>query len=139
MIKAVIFDCFGVLLSAVNERRNDAMIEFVASLKPEYKTAVLSNVPSRASLDRRFRTGELDALFDVVTASGDLGFEKPDPQIYELTLMQLGVQPEEALFIDDISYFCDAAQKVGIEAVQCVSIEETIITVKEKLAHARES
>lgn len=133
MIKAVIFDCFGVMLSAFNESRNEAMIEFVASLKGTYKTAMLSNVSGREGLDRRFHPGELDQLFDHVIASGDVGFEKPDPEIYEITLMYLGVTADEALFIDDIPRFCEAAEKVGLHAIRCVDIHETIQQVKEFL------
>lgn len=121
------------MLSAFNESRNEAMIEFAKSLNGTYKTAMLSNVSGKADLDRRFYPGELDQLFDHVVASGDIGFEKPDPEIYEITLMYLGVSAEEALFIDDIPRFCEAAEKVGIRAVRCVDVNETIQQVKELL------
>lgn len=127
MIKAILFDCFGVVLTVYDER-NDAMIDFIRSLKPDFKLAMVSNVSSRASLDRRFHEGELDQLFDVVIPSGDVGYEKPDHRIYELAAQKLDVAPQECLFIDDIVEFCEAARVLGMQTVQCVDVN---ICIKE--------
>ena len=128
MIKAVIFDCFGVVLGVVSNHRNPEVINYVKSLRPRYKTAMLSNVPSRASLERHFPVEELEEMFDVVVASGDVGYEKPMPAIYELTAEKLGVKPEECLFVDDIGRFCIAAESVGMQTVTFldpeISLEE---------------
>ena len=116
MIKAVLFDCFGVVLDIMRNTRHPDTIALLADLKGKYKLAMVSNVSGRRSLDDRFLPGELDELFDVVVASGDLGFEKPSPQIYTQTAEKLQVVPEECLFIDDILAFCDAAEAVGMQS-----------------------
>ncbi len=116
MIKAVLFDCFGVVLDVMRNTRQPDTIALLADLKGKYKLAMVSNVSSRRSLDDRFLPGELDELFEVVVASGDLGFEKPSPHIYTQTAEKLQVLPEECLFIDDIKPFCDAAEAVGMQS-----------------------
>jgi len=132
MIKAVIFDCFGVVLTVFGAR-NESMIEFVGSLRPDYKVGMLTNVSGRYELDKRFKDQELNQLFDVVLASGDEGFEKPDHFVYEKIAERLGVKPEECLFIDDIPRFCDAAREVGMTAIQCIDPEICILEIQQLL------
>ena len=45
----------------------------------------------------------LDALFDVLVFSGDVGVAKPDAEIYRLTVTRLGLQPGECVFVDDLA------------------------------------
>jgi epoxide hydrolase-like predicted phosphatase len=100
------------------EIRNEALVSYVKALRPDFKLAMLSNISSRESLNTRFEPGQLDELFDVVVASGDIGSIKPEPLIYQTTLDQLGVLPEEAVMIDDIYEFCEGAKAIGIQAIQ---------------------
>ena len=133
MIKAVVFDCFGVVLDVMRNFKNEDVIALIKELKPDYRTAMLSNVSGRRSLDERFGPGELDELFDEVVASGDIGFEKPDPEIYEMTAAKLGLTPEECLFVDDIPQFAEAARKVGMTAVHFDGIASGIAAIKQAL------
>jgi len=139
MIKAVIFDCFGVVLGIMSDTKNPKVIELIKSLRPEFRLAMLSNISGRASLDRRFDPGELDELFDAVVPSGDVGFEKPDPEIYEMAAARLGVDPSECLFIDDIEAFCTAAEAVGMQSVRFVDTEVALKEINEKLEASRAS
>lgn len=137
MIKAVIFDCFGVVLDVMRNFKNVEVIEAIAALKGDYKTAMLSNVSGRRSLDERFNPGELDELFDVVVASGDVGFEKPSPHIYTMTAEKLQLDPSECLFVDDIPAFCAAAEAVGMQSLHFVDPKTSLQALKERLSHER--
>lgn len=108
------------------EVRNEELIEFVATLKGKYKLAMLSNINSRERLDIRFLPGQLDQLFDIVIASGDVGFIKPQPEIFELAVAKLGVLPEECVMIDDIEVFCEAARSIGMHAIQFLDTKQAI-------------
>ena len=129
-IKAVIFDCFGVVLDIMRGTQIEQTIELIKALKGEYKLAMLTNVPSRYSLDQRFKPGELDELFDVVVVSGDVGWEKPAPEIYTMTVEKLAVEPSECLFIDDIPAFTAAAEALGIKTFTYVNVPESITAIK---------
>lgn len=183
MIRAVIFDCFGVLLGntylgrlnalqakdpsaaeelrAVNhatdmgilgrdeslrlmgdllgatadelsreqdagEVRNEQLLAFIPTLKDRYKTGLLSNISGRDRLDVRFLPGQLNDLFDVVIPSGDVGYIKPQPEIYLLMAHQLGVEPSECVFIDDIPEFCKGAEAVGMQSIRFLSTDQAI-------------
>jgi len=97
---------------------NRQLLEYIAELKKDYKVALLSNISSRERLSIRFVNGELESHFDTVVASGDEGYVKPQPEIYQIAATRLGVNPNECVMIDDILEFCEGARAVGMQAIQ---------------------
>jgi epoxide hydrolase-like predicted phosphatase len=105
-------------LSSVEGVKNHKLIEYIRSLKEEdYKIAVLSNIGSRWITDV-FLTDEEQASFDAMVLSFEVGTTKPDPEVYKIACEKLGVDPEEAVFVDDILAYCTAAEAVGLQAIQ---------------------
>jgi putative hydrolase of the HAD superfamily len=62
-------------------------------------------------------TFPIDELFEVIVDSSHVGMRKPEPEIYLLTCTQLGVEPGEAVFVDDNADNCAAARALGMETV----------------------
>jgi epoxide hydrolase-like predicted phosphatase len=88
------------------------MIRFIAGLRPRFKTALLSNAsPELSDLLEELNVTQ---LFDVIVISGLVGVQKPDPEIYRITLERLGLAPEETIFVDDFVENIDAASAVGM-------------------------
>ena len=172
MIKAIIFDCFGVLVNeswlsfkqkyfgddsdrfeqATNmQKRADAgltdhagfvesvaelagisadqghaeidnavtdqaLLEFVASLKPKYKIGFISNASQNWMSE--FFTPEQVALFEQVAISSETGFLKPDPRAYEHIAGLLDTPIDECVLIDDQLSYCEGARAVGMNAIQ---------------------
>ncbi len=109
------------------EVRNVELLNFIETeLKGKYKLALLSNISSRGRLDLRFLPGELDRLFDVVIASGEVGYIKPQEQIFQLVAHKLGVLPEECVMLDDIEDFCEGARAAGMHAIQFITNQQAI-------------
>ena len=105
---------------------NKELLDYIAALKQTYKTAMLSNISSRERLSIRFTDGQLQSHFDTIVASGDEGFVKPQPEIYHIAALRLGVEPSECVFIDDIAEFCDGARATGMQAIQYVTNQQVI-------------
>ncbi len=61
-------------------------------------------------------TRGIDAFFDVVTASCEVGLAKPGEAIYRRCLDALGVAPEDALFVDDVPANVATAERLGMSA-----------------------
>lgn len=118
-------DAFIALRNS-GEVRNEELISFVETLKGAYKLAMVSNINSRERLDSRFLPGQLDQLFDVVIPSGEVGYIKPQPEIFILAAERLAVDPTECVFIDDIEDFCAGAQAVGMQAIHFTSNAQAI-------------
>lgn len=104
--------------------QNPAMVAWQWQLKARgILTAILSNMGDSVldSLERKF---DWLSRFDVLVWSFQLGMAKPDPAIYKHVLEKLGTKPEETLFLDDKMVNIEAAQKLGIRAIQFSTVEK---------------
>jgi putative hydrolase of the HAD superfamily len=80
------------------------------------RLALLSNsgpeMLARVRAERR-----LEAGFDAVVASCEVGLSKPDPRIYRLCLERLGLTAPETLFVDDRADNVEGAARVGLRTL----------------------
>ena len=101
------------------------LIQFACSLKPRYRLGLLSNAFTDARKDLSTWFGFLD-FFDVSIFSYEVKLRKPHPKIYKIMLDRLGVQPEEAVFIDDLSINVERACQVGLHTIHFQSREQAL-------------
>jgi len=91
------------------------LLTFIRSLRPRYKTGILSNAwPDAREAVKAHVNGE---AFDVIVISGEEGVEKPDPEIYRRALGRLNVSAPEAVFVDDMPVNVEAARGLGMRGV----------------------
>jgi putative hydrolase of the HAD superfamily len=103
---------------------SEPMLAWAAALQDAgMATAILSNMVSDVL---RYMRQEFAWLrhFTQLTWSCELGIVKPDPAIYLCTCEKLGVDPAEALFVDDKQENVDGAEQVGLQAIRFTSIEQ---------------
>lgn len=95
---------------------NVELVTYFSSLRPRYRTALLSNsfVGARTREQERYH---FDEITDLIIYSHEVGIAKPDRRIYELTCERLGVQPAEMIFLDDNERHVAAARELGIHAI----------------------
>lgn len=81
-----------------------------------YRLAVVSNSDGRA--EEGLSAAGLLELFEFVIDSQLVGFEKPDPRIFQAALTRLGVAPADALYVGDI-YEVDVvgARRAGMDVI----------------------
>jgi putative hydrolase of the HAD superfamily len=113
-------------------RRNYELVQFIRTLRPRFKTAILTNTPSdmRTVLTERFH---LDREVDTIVISAEEGVRKPQPEIFQRALDRLGVQPQEALFVDDDMVFIGAAQALGFAVVPFKDNTQAIPAIEQLL------
>jgi putative hydrolase of the HAD superfamily len=87
------------------------------------RTGILSNLPRTLGQKLRAEEGFLDH-FDQVTFSYELGVIKPEAGIYRHAIEGLGVEPSEALFLDDRPENVEGARTAGIHAEVFTTWEE---------------
>jgi putative hydrolase of the HAD superfamily len=76
------------------------------------RRGLVTNATSRLEGDlARLRIAD---EFDFVVNSSEVGIAKPDRKIFEISLLRAGIEPAEALFIDDIAENVMAAEDFGI-------------------------
>ena len=76
----------------------------------------------------------VDEIFELVIDSAFVGCRKPEPEIYEITLARLGVEPERCLFVDDVEANCDGARALGLTAVHFRENDQAIPEIRAALA-----
>jgi epoxide hydrolase-like predicted phosphatase len=120
--------------NAMSQRRlNREVAAFLASLRPRYKTAILSNAGSDARQMFIDRFG-FDKLVDAMIISAEERVAKPDERIYQIALERLGVAPDEAVFLDDLAVNVAAAIRMGIQAVHFRETRQALADVQALLA-----
>lgn len=112
---------------------NHELVDFIRSLKPDYKLAVCSNASPEFFRDI-LRIGEIKGLFDTVICSAEIGMAKPHPDIFRYALEQLEVEASEAIFIDDRLENVEASKSIGMEAVLYTDLESLRCELENRLA-----
>ncbi len=105
-------------------RFDDRVLSWARDLRTAgLRTSILSNLPRTLGERLRSEPGFL-GHFDQVTFSYELGFIKPEAPIYQHAIEGLGVEPAEALFLDDRPENVEGARAAGIHAEVFNSWEE---------------
>lgn len=95
-------------------------IRTIEKLKKTHKVFLLSNTNGLHFLEiekylQKMYNMSSYALFDQVFLSHEMGFRKPNIDIYEQVLMKSGVAPESTVFVDDVLENAKGAELVGID------------------------
>jgi glucose-1-phosphatase len=96
---------------------------FLENLSKNYRLAVLSNTdPIHMSYEEaRF---PFFRFFPIRIYSFRVGASKPDPVIYRQALQACRVRAEEAVYIDDVVAYVEAAQRLGMTGIVFQSPEQ---------------
>ena len=107
----------------------DYTIPMIQDLKNKgYKVYYLSNW-SAWTYDLLQEAGKFDflELMDGGVFSYDVGYMKPDEEIYKILLNKYKINPEEAVFFDDREENIEAANKLGIHGVHFPRHDSSIV------------
>jgi putative hydrolase of the HAD superfamily len=103
------------------------MVEAVRFCKGRFKTAALTNNFVATDRERPADTPvPFDGLFDVVIESSKVGVRKPDPRFYEMACRALDVQPDEAVFLDDLGINLKPARAMGMHTIKVATADQAL-------------
>lgn len=95
-----------------NYHLNNDLIEIIRELKSkDYKIALLSNNSNH--LKETLVQDEIFDLFDSIVISAEFGYQKPNPEIFNILFTKLDVKPSEVIFIDDTPKSLEGAEDIG--------------------------
>ena len=112
------------------DRFDALLLDYIDNLRPQYKTALLSN----AWIDARQVLSACLRVFDLAIFSAEIGLKKPDQEIYLHALKALNVTPQQAIFIDDMPANVEGARRAGLYPIQFVSRPQVIEELASKLS-----
>ncbi|PYU72910.1 MAG: hypothetical protein DMG49_07005 [Acidobacteria bacterium] len=96
---------------------------FLEKLSKNYRLALLSNTDPIHMSNEEARFPFL-RFFPIRIYSYRVGASKPDPVIYREALQACKVRAEEAVYIDDVAAYAEAAQRLGMSGIVFQSPEQ---------------
>jgi putative hydrolase of the HAD superfamily len=113
------------ILALISGDIRPRMVAALQKVKTRYRIACLTNNmphghgPSMTGSPERARqVAEVIALFEVVVESSKVGVRKPEPAFYERACSLLGIQPTEAVFLDDLGINLKPAAAMGMTTIK---------------------
>jgi putative hydrolase of the HAD superfamily len=95
-------------------RRDEDTVRLVEELRTAgVPIALVSNAFGRDC----YAGFDLDALADAVVISSEVGVRKPSRRIYAIACQRLGIDPRQAVMVDDLPQNLDGAARLGIAGV----------------------
>jgi putative hydrolase of the HAD superfamily len=114
--RSIDFDAYGRFMRSSAPGVHWEVVHRIRELRGAVKLGLLTNNVKEFGEHWR-STFPIDELFEVVVDSSHVGMRKPDPEIYLLTCAQLGIEPGDAVFVDDNADNVAAARALGMETV----------------------
>jgi epoxide hydrolase-like predicted phosphatase len=114
---------------------NTELIRYFTELRGRVRTGILSNSFVGAREREQERYGFEDRC-DAIAYSHEIGVMKPDPRAYTTVCDLLGVEPHEAVLLDDLERCVAGAEAVGMPAVRFRDNEQAIAEIEAHLAAA---
>ena len=110
------------VLACLEGELRPRMVRAVQRCADHLSTALLTNniVTGSPHWSSGGSFADLLPLFDVVVESSVVGCRKPERRFYELALEQLGVEPEQAVFLDDLGVNLKPARAMGMATIKVV-------------------
>ena len=109
------------------------MVEALKICKRHYRVACLTNNVKAGEGPGMSRTPEKAAqvkqvmtLFDLVIESSKEGVRKPDRRFYLLACERLGIEPRQAVFLDDLGVNLKSARELGMTTIKVTSEAQAV-------------
>lgn len=99
-------------------------LEALENLRREYPLGLLTNFTHASAARRVIRETGLDPFFKVTIISGEVGYRKPHPLVFEMLARGLGARKEDLIYVgDDPGPDIYGAMEAGLRPVWTVYAE----------------
>jgi HAD superfamily hydrolase (TIGR01509 family) len=113
-------------------------VELVDGLRQlKVPLGLASNSP-RFLVDDALRTAGLADAFDAIVTSDDVEHAKPAPDIYLLACQRLGVEPSDAVALEDSPSGVAAAKAAGLTCIAVPQFTETDVSAADRVIDSLE-
>jgi HAD superfamily hydrolase (TIGR01509 family) len=127
----------GLVRREVNAR--PGAVELVARLRDEKNVVIglASNSP-RFLVDDALATAGMADVFATIVTSDDVEHAKPAPDIYLLACERLGVEPSDAIALEDSASGVAAAKAAGLTVIGVPQFAETDVSAADRVIESLE-
>ena len=120
------------LVSGLSGELRPKMVTALRRCHAKLKTGLLTN-NFTVTGDSRAGDGYAPVLelFDAVVQSSLAGCRKPDPRFYKIACEMLDIEPDEAVFLDDLGVNLKPARQMGMTTIKVVEPDAAIAELEE--------
>lgn len=106
-------------------KQQEEKFQILHKMRENHRIAILSNnsLDTKFEYQRIFTQHGLD-VFDAFIVSEEVGYRKPDPEIFKYMLQEIDSKAEDVLFIGDKPLSDGASRSVGIDFIQLYGHKE---------------
>jgi beta-phosphoglucomutase len=105
--------------------------EWVERLRADgWRQSIASSAP-RKNVEVMLAAIGLDASFDGIVASEDVGKGKPDPEVFLTAAARLGATPARSVVVEDAAAGIEAARRAGIK---CIGVTDPTLDADVRVA-----
>jgi HAD superfamily hydrolase (TIGR01509 family) len=112
-------------------------VELVKRLRGSVRLGLASNSP-RFLVDAALASAGFEDAFDAVVSADDVTNHKPAPDLYLLACERLGVQPSEALALEDTASGIASAKAAGLTCIAVPQFAETDVAAADRVIDSLE-
>jgi len=112
-------------------------VELVERLRGRTQLGLASNSP-RHLVDSALATARITDAFAAIVTSDDVAESKPAPDIYLLACERLGVDPADALALEDSASGIAAAKAAGLTCIAVPQFAETDVSAADRVIDSLE-
>lgn len=113
-------------------------VELVARLRADGVRLALASNSSRFLVETALATAGLTDAFEAIVTSDDVAQAKPAPDIYLLACARLGIEPVEALALEDSAPGIEAAKAAGLVCIAVPQFAETDVSAADRVIDSLE-
>jgi|SRR5581483_5762312 len=108
------------VLACLSGELRPIVVEAIRRCHERLRTGLLTNNIAAMADGEVSMTSFVEGLFDVIIESSKVKLRKPDPRIYRLACDELGVEPSEVAFLDDLGVNLKPAAAMGMTTIKVV-------------------
>jgi putative hydrolase of the HAD superfamily len=86
-----------------------------------------------SNAERAGAVAEVMSLFDIVIESSKVGMRKPNPEIYKIACREMSVEPQHAIFLDDLGINLKPAKALGMTTIKVLNADQAIAELEQHL------
>lgn len=120
-----------------------AMVQALRHCAARYKVGcITNNVPAGKGSGMALNGAHAQEIRDVmsifhhIVESKRAGMRKPDPRIYQLSCDALGVQPDQAVYLDDLGVNLKPAAQLGMRTIKVADPKIALAELEAILGHS---
>lgn len=124
----------AAVLGLLSGDLREEMVSALKQIKTRYAIGCITNNvknkgegPGMAGdAARAARFADVMAQFDVVIESSKVGIRKPNPEIYRIACREMGIEPSQAVFLDDLGINLKPARALGMETIKVLGAQQAL-------------